>query len=69
MVDVWSWEIDADDNTFRPPDGWPEGMQYNKVDENGREMMAAVARYYKDCLLYTSPSPRDRTRSRMPSSA
>ena len=24
---------------------------------------------YKPCLLYTSPSPRDRTRSRMPSSA
>ena len=24
---------------------------------------------YGDCLLYTSPSPRDRTRSRMPSSA
>ena len=24
---------------------------------------------YKSCLLYTSPSPRDRTRSRMPSSA
>ena len=24
---------------------------------------------YKFCLLYTSPSPRDRTRSRMPSSA
>ena len=23
----------------------------------------------KNCLLYTSPSPRDRTRSRMPSSA
>ena len=23
----------------------------------------------KACLLYTSPSPRDRTRSRMPSSA
>ena len=23
----------------------------------------------KDCLLYTSPSPRDRTRTRMPSSA
>ena len=27
-----------------------------------------VRRYY-NCLLYTSPSPRDRTRSRMPSSA
>ena len=25
--------------------------------------------YVRDCLLYTSPSPRDRTRSRMPSSA
>ena len=24
---------------------------------------------YPSCLLYTSPSPRDRTRSRMPSSA
>ena len=24
---------------------------------------------YNACLLYTSPSPRDRTRSRMPSSA
>ena len=24
---------------------------------------------YVSCLLYTSPSPRDRTRSRMPSSA
>ena len=25
--------------------------------------------YFKDCLLYTSPSPRDRQKSRMPSSA
>ena len=25
--------------------------------------------WYRLCLLYTSPSPRDRTRSRMPSSA
>ena len=28
-----------------------------------------VAYWIKTCLLYTSPSPRDRTRSRMPSSA
>ena len=27
------------------------------------------ARNYKFCLLYTSPSPRDRQKSRMPSSA
>ena len=28
-----------------------------------------IAVVVSDCLLYTSPSPRDRTRSRMPSSA
>ena len=28
-----------------------------------------IARNVMGCLLYTSPSPRDRTRSRMPSSA
>ena len=34
----------------------------------GEELAADVERRY-GCLLYTSPSPRDRTRSRMPSSA
>ena len=28
-----------------------------------------ISKLSDDCLLYTSPSPRDRTRSRMPSSA
>ena len=28
-----------------------------------------LAGLFQGCLLYTSPSPRDRTRSRMPSSA
>ena len=28
-----------------------------------------LAKEYKDCLLYTSPSPRDKRQSRMPSSA
>ena len=38
-------------------------------------LMGAVATHainptlYKSCLLYTSPSPRDRQKSRMPSSA
>src|SRR5664280_922601 len=32
-------------------------------------MASAHERYRIACLLYTSPSPRDRTRSRMPSSA
>ena len=30
---------------------------------------SSVTGLYHFCLLYTSPSPRDRTRSRMPSSA
>ena len=33
------------------------------------ELLVAPPHYPKPCLLYTSPSPRDRTRSRMPSSA
>ena len=32
-------------------------------------MIEAINSSQKGCLLYTSPSPRDRTRSRMPSSA
>ena len=32
-------------------------------------LAGGVARFLNVCLLYTSPSPRDRTRSRMPSSA
>ena len=35
----------------------------------GMSRTAAVDYARKGCLLYTSPSPRDRTRSRMPSSA
>ena len=33
------------------------------------EKQGLVERRQSPCLLYTSPSPRDRTRSRMPSSA
>ena len=29
----------------------------------------SIDKAYNDCLLYTSPSPRDRQKSRMPSSA
>ena len=28
-----------------------------------------IVAHYRSCLLYTSPSPRDRQKSRMPSSA
>ena len=33
------------------------------------EVAGAMQEQVERCLLYTSPSPRDRTRSRMPSSA
>ena len=35
----------------------------------GKNMLVIKPDECIDCLLYTSPSPRDRTRSRMPSSA
>ena len=45
----------------------PDGMN---VVHNGEGTTAVVAIHgFYPCLLYTSPSPRDRTRSRMPSSA
>ena len=55
----------------------PEGFQRSEfVLEHGfldgiyeRKNLKKQINLYIDCLLYTSPSPRDRTRSRMPSSA
>ena len=51
------WYVMAPDNTFGEGFDWEEAPWF---DANG---------LYDICLLYTSPSPRDRTRSRMPSSA
>ena len=43
---------------------------FNLGIENARKAgLKANLAQSKPCLLYTSPSPRDRTRSRMPSSA
>ena len=50
----------------------PVEVQHGDVDlfcENVADYRATVVRTRVGCLLYTSPSPRDRTRSRMPSSA
>ena len=45
--------------------------EWEKVSSAYRTVVDRYPRspYCDDCLLYTSPSPRDRTRSRMPSSA
>ena len=57
-----------------------EGNTIETDEQHGRELIKkGYAELVEDgtaalpepepCLLYTSPSPRDRTRSRMPSSA
>eukprot|EP00657_Telonema_sp_P-1_P009441 TRINITY_DN362_c0_g2_i1.p1 TRINITY_DN362_c0_g2~~TRINITY_DN362_c0_g2_i1.p1 ORF type:complete len:206 (-),score=92.51 TRINITY_DN362_c0_g2_i1:69-686(-) len=54
-------------NSYRHRVGKPYNAPNNSLGycENFLYMMDKLS----DCLLYTSPSPRDRTRSRMPSSA
>ena len=51
-------------------------VEEDKTYENEREVKlddkkenTEELEQYSDCLLYTSPSPRDRQKSRMPSSA
>ena len=41
----------------------------NKVRDNSSCFASLLTPQGKFCLLYTSPSPRDRQKSRMPSSA
>ena len=50
----------------------PAVSHYQATTELPPHLVIELRRFfidYKSCLLYTSPSPRDRTRSRMPSSA
>ena len=44
-------------------------LNNNKGRVKGEIIMTSSIDQVSTCLLYTSPSPRDRTRSRMPSSA
>ena len=47
-----------------------EIIQEDITNRKGKfELEDVEPKFYYLCLLYTSPSPRDRTRSRMPSSA
>ena len=46
-----------------------EGDNLKEVNDFYSEMTKTMRPRFITCLLYTSPSPRDRTRSRMPSSA
>ena len=46
---------------------WTAKKGMNAEFESG--VAKKTQKFNNTCLLYTSPSPRDRTRSRMPSSA
>ena len=54
--------------------GGEEAKSFDQIDNAPEEKERGITINsshieYETCLLYTSPSPRDRTRSRMPSSA
>eukprot|EP00657_Telonema_sp_P-1_P007989 TRINITY_DN28445_c0_g1_i1.p1 TRINITY_DN28445_c0_g1~~TRINITY_DN28445_c0_g1_i1.p1 ORF type:complete len:154 (+),score=44.58 TRINITY_DN28445_c0_g1_i1:3-464(+) len=49
--------------------GWLSDPNTGVNMSDTRRIVEYLNGEYKICLLYTSPSPRDRTRSRMPSSA
>ena len=66
------------DNPIANNSQQPDKILFDKAVENIERHRYELARitlqtlintYPDSCLLYTSPSPRDRTRSRMPSSA
>ena len=59
--------VDAGDNAKENFDNSWESLVKETFTETAPEMQPVSED--KGCLLYTSPSPRDRTRSRMPSSA
>ena len=60
-------------NYYYPKAGWlQDNVNWGKLDYEGPEANEIIndpLLQKIDCLLYTSPSPRDRQKSRMPSSA
>lgn len=46
MSEVRVWDVAAANNIDPPPDGWPEGMEFNQVNNAAREVMAAIKRYH-----------------------
>ena len=68
----YEWEEKFKDKPYlKQPfgDEWEE-YTWGEVGDMARRLATGLRSLgLRDCLLYTSPSPRDRTRSRMPSSA
>ena len=80
MIDIHAFV--ANDNLNAVEDAIKQGVGIDSYDEEGRTPIMVAVENAKTsaamvdlllklgaCLLYTSPSPRDLTTSRMPSSA
>jgi len=48
MTNVSEWAVSAGLNNSAPPHGWPENMARSAVNDCAREMMGALARWFKD---------------------
>ena len=63
---------EKDSTSINVSQNWGESMNPS-VNVLGKELQECskdpLTGWYRDCLLYTSPSPRDGYTSRMPSSA
>ena len=61
------WMVDGRATTFS--EMLKMGVAVKKTPEETQNDLDEALHEVRDCLLYTSPSPRDRQKSRMPSSA
>ena len=69
LVDRLKREFKVEANIGKPQVAYREALK-KKTDVEAKYIRQSGGRgQYGHCLLYTSPSPRDRIRSRMPSSA
>ena len=80
LIEVFSLMVTARELDLKMLILLKQGKGFFHMGCSGHEASQVAAAYtlnqgkdwsypYYSCLLYTSPSPRDRTRSRMPSSA
>ena len=65
LKQIWMAKLDAS-KTIDPP---PKPQDQILDAKMASSKASGAARNVRACLLYTSPSPRDRQKSRMPSSA
>ena len=70
-VSNWAAKKSGSYDVFQDPYAMQAYSQARQIGTPAaqQEFVDKYGQYVDTCLLYTSPSPRDRTRSRMPSSA